>query len=57
MTESVYDWDIFYRKEQFFKPTPGFQSKKSIKYNKKIGLSQNTIDKAISFWKKQNLEK
>ncbi len=57
MTESVYDWDIFFRKDQFFKSKLVFQSKKLIKYNKKLGLSQNTIDKAISFWKKQNLEK
>ena len=57
MSGSVYDWEIFYRKNQFFKPKTVFQSKNSIKYNKKLGLTQNTIDKAISIWKKQNLEK
>ena len=57
MSDSVYDWEIFYRKNQFFKPKTVFQSKNSIKYNKKLGLTQNTIDKAISIWKKQNLEK
>lgn len=55
MVESVYDWEIFFRKNQFFHPKNVSQSKNSIKFNKKLGLPQTTINNAISNWRKKNL--